>query len=591
MNNKIFVLIAFFGCWLTGQLGAQQSLLTPFRLSLPSGELKIEYVDLDDDGDPDVLRSFTHNQIPVQWIDDDDDMQEGDLEGDMDSDCLMIDRNNDGEYGSGHDLIIDWNDEDGDGKPDMQVIADNSGLDDRGRFKAHYIWIIDEDHDQIFNYIDWSNFKFEGWEHAGRCHFFEDYMGQGTMLKAHTSTFNIRDLRYNWENPFLFYDQDKDGLTEVTIRLTDSPEMDNTAKPLPTEGIITDEMRSFNFDGIISTAYLSFDLDNDNGPLNEFDFDLSLRFSGKGFDYSDQVHTFYSMVGLSGSEKYFFDPRWREMTELIYAGHESAYDLIFQRGQWENCWFTYDEDDDCQRWERVEFYRPQDPFKSGVYNGGLDNHAQADVSGDRGEWDLDFSGKGQLYIGPFDGRIHLFGAEWGCWRIDQNASFFQGWQGWRGPNIQPEDNVTIEPEIFPTIKYTDENNNGFIDHLHYDLDGDKEFEKIVSLEDIGIPDSAPLINTGNMEYADLKKLYSEMAEDQWENAMKAVKVANGEGLNTAWYTCLMHPRCLRDKYHFGYWLNYYIYRDLKQMGKLKKDEKFLKKLDKVYYGRDWEILL
>jgi len=386
-------------------------------------------------------------------------------------------------------------------------------------------------------------------------------------------------------------DQDKDGLTEVTIRLTDSPDVDGKAKPLPTEGIITDEMRSINFDGIISEAYLSFDLDNDNGPLNEFDFDLSLRFTGKGFDYSDQVHTFNSMVGLSGSEKYFFDPRWREMTELIYASHESAYDLIFQRGQWENCWFTYDEDDDCQRWERVEFYTPQDPFKSGAYNGGLDNHAQADVSGDRGEWDLDFSGKGQLYIGPFDGRIHLFGAEWGCWRIDQNASFFQGWQGWRGPNIQPEDNVTIEPEIFPTIKYTDENNNGFIDHLHYDLDGDKEFEKIVSLEDIGIPDSAPLINTGNMEYADLKKLYSEMAEDQWENAMKAVKVAEGEGLNTAWYTSLMHPRCLRDKYHFGYWLNYYIYRDLKQMGKLKKDEKFLKKLDKAYYGRDWEIIL
>ena len=95
-------------------------------------------------------------------------MQVGDLEGDMDSDCLMIDRNKDGHYGSGHDLIIDWNDENKDGKPDLQVVADNSGLDDRGRFSAHYMWIIDTDHDQILNYIDWHTFEIEGWDHGVR---------------------------------------------------------------------------------------------------------------------------------------------------------------------------------------------------------------------------------------------------------------------------------------------------------------------------------------------------------------------------------------------------------------------------------------
>ena len=121
------------------------SLLTPFRISLPAPDKDIEYLDLDGDGDPDVLRSYTMHNIPVQWIDDDDDMQEGDLEGDMDSDCLMIDRNKDGHYGSGHDLIIDWNDENKDGRPDLQVVADNSGLDDRGRFSAHYMWVIDKD--------------------------------------------------------------------------------------------------------------------------------------------------------------------------------------------------------------------------------------------------------------------------------------------------------------------------------------------------------------------------------------------------------------------------------------------------------------
>ena len=57
---------------------------------------------------------------------------------------------------------------------------------------------------------------------------------------------------------------------------------------------------------------------------------------------------------------------------------------------------------------------------------GLDDNAQSDPVGDRGEWDLDNSGKGNLYISPLDGKIHLFGAEKGFWRIDQNAFYYQG---------------------------------------------------------------------------------------------------------------------------------------------------------------------
>jgi len=566
------------------------SLLTPFRISLPPPDAQIEYLDLDGDGDPDVLRSSTLHNLPVQWIDDDDDMQVGDLEGDMDSDCLMIDRNKDGHYGSGHDLIIDWNDENKDGKPDLQVVADNSGLDDRGRFSAHYMWIIDTDHDQILNYIDWNTFEIEGWDHDGRCQFFKDYIGESIMLKSHTSTFNLKDVRYSWENPFLFYDPDKDGLTEMALRLTDQPEVDKEAKPLPADGNITDEMRSFHFDGIINQAYLTFDLDNDNSPSNEFDYDLSLKFSGPGFDYSDQVHRYESIKGLDGSEVFFQDPRWREMTELIYADHDAAFDLVFQKGKWEECWLVYDEDDDCQRWERVEFYDPKDPFISGSRNGGLDHNPQADVSGDRGEWDLDFSGKGQLYIAPFDGRIHLYGAEWGCWRIDQHAAYFQGWQGWRGPNIQPEDNHTKEPDIFPTIKYTDNNNNGFFDHVEYDLNGDTVFERSVDLTGLGIPDTATLIITADLEYEDLKNLHAGIANQMWKKALLAVKVAEKNRLNTGWYSNLMNPKSLREKYHYGYWLNFYLYLDLRHLGEMRKDMEFVELCDRAYFGNNWRLL-
>lgn len=49
------------------------------------------------------------------------------------------------------------------------------------------------------------------------------------------------------------------------------------------------------------------------------------------------------------------DSRYRQLTELIYPDHDAAYDLIFSRGKWNRVNFVYDEDDDCSRWERVEF--------------------------------------------------------------------------------------------------------------------------------------------------------------------------------------------------------------------------------------------
>ena len=107
MLKTTLILLIALCCFSVYSIHAQEpetesvSLLTPFRISLPAPDKDIEYLDLDGDGDPDVLRSSTMLNIPVQWIDDDDDMQEGDLEGDMDSDCLMIDRNKDGHYGRG----------------------------------------------------------------------------------------------------------------------------------------------------------------------------------------------------------------------------------------------------------------------------------------------------------------------------------------------------------------------------------------------------------------------------------------------------------------------------------------------------------
>lgn len=554
------------------------TLLLPYRLPPPPAGYKPTYLDLDNDGDPDVLRSVTANGIPVQWIDDDDDMQYGDLEGDTDNDCLMIDRNRDGEYGGYGDLIIDWVGEDEDGNPAMQVVVDNIPSDQKMRTgNGHYMWVIDTDKDNVFNYVDWNTFQLRCWIHNGTSDFYEDYNGQSAFLKIHSTPDRINDLRMNWENPFLFYDPDHDGLTEMAIRMCDSPK-------IVKEGGQANSVLSGNIDWVS----VSMDTDNDNAAGNEFDFDMTIHFTGPGFSYANQKHVNKNLRGLPEADKFFVDPRWRQLPELLYADHDAAWDLIFQKGKWDRAWFVYDEDDDCNRWERVELYQPNDPFKVGTRKGGIDANGQADPAGDRGEWDQDNSGKGQLYVSPMDGKIHLYGAEWGAWRIDQNSRCYQGMGGiydGYGPK-----RMEREPSVFPTIKYTDTDNNGFFDRMEFDLDGDTIFERSISLKELGIDDRCRILNPANMKYEDFVNLETEVSEKMWKNAQKALEVAHAKKLNTSWYALMKQPKSIREKYHYGFWLQFYLYNDLRDLAQRSDDKHLLTTLDKAYLQGKWELV-
>lgn len=554
--------------------------LISYRLPPPPPDYKVQYIDLDNDGDPDVLRGITLGKVLVQWIDDDDDMKEGDMEGDTDNDCLMIDRNKDGSYGSYDDLIIDWISADGK-KADLQVVVEN-GLE-KDKLKpwsgGHYMWMIDTDGDNIFNYIDFNSFRLRAWLHNGEADFFKDYHGKTAFMKMHSSPEKFNDVRLNWENPFLFYDPDKDGLSEMAIRLLDSPESISGSENVQNVTM---------FNGKIDWVSIALDMDNDNNVGREFDFDMTLNFRGEGFDYMDQKHPFKNLRGLPEADKYFLDPRWRQMSELIYPDHEAAWDLIFKRGKWKEVYFVWDEDDDCLRWERVELYEPRNPFLIGQDKGGIDNHRQADASGDRGEWDIDNSGNGNLYIGKFDNKLHLYGAEWGCWRVDQAALSFQG-MGGIYENYGPR-RSQIEPKIFATIKYTDTDNNGFIDQIEYDINGDTLFGHKVSLKALGIDDKNSVINTAGMKYKDFTKLKTKLAELQWKNAVAAVEIAKQVGLNVSWYALMMQPKSVREKSNYGYWLQFYLYRDLMDLAMRKNNKTYLTYLDKAYYSGNWKLL-
>ena len=556
----------------------QKLQIEPFRLPLPPVGYQVEYIDLNGDGKPDAIKSVTVNDTPILWLDDDGNMKEGDIEGDMINDCLLIDRNKDGIYGGQGDLIIDWVDTDDDGKADMQIVIEylkkNTG---EVWPNGHYMIMRDLDKDNIFNYINWNDFSLRCWDKNGVCDFYEDYSGQTMFMKIHTSTYDIKDLRLNWENPFLFYDEDGDGLTEMAIRFVDSPKIKDRSKP-------SNSYVNRQLEGRIDWVSMAVDLDNDNGPGNEFDFDFTIGFQGKGFDYTDQVHKVNNLRGMPEADKFFMDPRYRQLTEFLYPDHKSAKEMIFKRGEWSRVNFVYDEDDDCGRWERVEFYDPLDPFKIGWKNGGIDNNKQSDAAGDRGEWDMDNSGKGKLYVGKFDGRLHLYGAEWGCWRIDQNANYYQGWDRmWMGMDRQPGK--------FGTVKYTDKDDNGFFDYIEYDLDGDKKFEMTIDLKALGLDDRCELIDISIFKYKDYTSMMKKMSKSMWKNAMTAVQVAHKYNVQTLWYAKLMQALSVRQQYNNGYWLQFYIYKDLEHTFMQKGDQEKLKQLTVAYYSGNWKSML
>ena len=556
----------------------QKLQIEPFRLPLPPVGYQVEYIDLNGDGKPDAIKSVTVNDTPILWLDDDGNMKKGDIEGDMINDCLLIDRNKDGIYGGQGDLIIDWVDTDDDGKADMQIVIEYPKKNTGEVWpNGHYMIMRDLDKDNIFNYINWNDFSLRCWDKNGVCDFYEDYSGQTMFMKIHTSTYDIKDLRLNWENPFFFYFEDGDGLTEMAIRFVDSPKIKDRSKP-------SNSYVNRQLEGRIDWVSMAVDLDNDNGPGNEFDFDFTIGFQGKGFDYTDQVHKVNNLRGMPEADKFFMDPRYRQLTEFLYPDHKSAKEMIFKRGEWSRVNFVYDEDDDCGRWERVEFYDPLDPFKIGWKNGGIDNNKQSDAAGDRGEWDMDNSGKGKLYVGKFDGRLHLYGAEWGCWRIDQNANYYQGWDRmWMGMDRQPGK--------FGTVKYTDKDDNGFFDYIEYDLDGDKKFEMTIDLKALGLDDRCELIDISTFKYKDYTSMMKKMSKSMWKNAMTAVQVAHKYNVQTLWYAKLMQALSVRQQYNNGYWLQFYIYKDLEHTFMQKGDQEKLKQLTVAYYSGNWKSML
>jgi hypothetical protein len=201
---------------------------------------------------------------------------------------------------------------------------------------------------------------------------------------------------------------------------------------------------------------------------------------------------------------------------------------------------------------------------------GIAGHPQADSLGDRGEFDEDNSGGGKLYVGVFDKKLHLAGAEWGAWTVDKNAEFHGGW---KTPSPKP-----LASKVEEVVKYTDTNNNGFLDTVEYDYDGDRKVDFKFSLLDYRSssqpnPDVATLIDTHAEGWKGLNALFTNIATQSFQEGLMVYRAAWRRGLTTPEIDRLASASAIGERYDHGYWLKEKIFRLLRsRLSEVKQKE-------------------
>jgi hypothetical protein len=590
MNHVItFVAIIFF--FQNGNIDLRKSAL---KSTNPSDE--IVRLDIDHDGKPDILERWWNGKR-VRWLDENGDMLPTDTRGDQVGDVMQIDKNDDGIYDSETDINIKWADNDGDGRPDLQAFVTQGRAWSNGKFdpaESHWMVFIDVEKDGVLGWLDWQKYDFgnDNWGYTGMTDWLPDYNGDAIFLKVHRPPQSLPDPRLNWENPFAFYDFDGDGVSEMAMRWLDPvPPLDKDVTKLS---------------GVLSEAFVTFDLDNDSTKGNETDYDMSLRGAGgPGVPYGQFVHKYPALKGNPKFDGCFQWNNWRQIDELMYMPHEKSYDEFFN-ARWATMYFVFDEDDDDHRWERVEMYYPMHGFggpkdidlystkkwRRGNYaelamagpdeKPGISGHPQADSLGDRGEFDEDNSGGGKLYVGIFDRKLHLAGAEWGAWTVDKNAEYHGGS---KTPSPKP-----IATRVEEVVKYTDTDNNGFLDTIEYDYDGDRTVDLRVSLLDYRTasnphPDVVPLIDTHKEGWKGLNALFGQIASQSFQEGLMVYRAAWRRGLTTPEIDKLASASAIGERYDHGYWLKEKIFREIR---KRVRGTKLEKDLTRLYYTGQFE---
>ena len=393
--------------------------------ALPSGERF--YLDRDGDGRPeevwyvdtDPRHEDRCGPILVRVIDEDGDLVFGG-EGDLDSDLYIADWKADGSI----DAIIDYQDTDGDQDVDEMGIYSFAPNDRYVNANTMRVWWgrdIGDDNLLWYNINYGYQQRFCQW----RCHF-----GGEEMFVAFAFDPKANKWVSTWENPFLFYDPDGDGNSEVVVRFC-------------------------GFAGEVECLRYSFDADNDTLGENYYDYDFSLTAIAPGTRYLTKDVKGPDRSDLPFPPEMGTNISLRGIPTDRFLAHDRAREFA-ESAPWARVVLTWDEidsntegagtKDPHERWEGIIAHPSRDfPQIGGPTCGPLNK---------RNEVDVNHESPLRLYYSPVDRRIHLRGMDEGWIHVDYD----------------------LDGKVDMNYTYGDADGDGVIDTWEVDLDGDGKAE-------------------------------------------------------------------------------------------------------------------
>ena len=451
---------------------------------------KRHYVDYDGDGKPeevwfidiDPRHSKSKQPLLVRVIDEDGDLEMGG-EPDLDSDLYLVDWNADGTI----DAVIDYEDMDGDQDVDRMSIffyTEQHGL--------RVWWARDDGDDNLLWYdIDYYYYQEPCQDHThfgGDETFFAFYIKPGE--KYWTPFF---------ENPFLFYDLDGDGVTEEVLRVSGQ-------------------------DDVIHSIRWSFDLDNDATIASPRDFDVSLSAYAPGLEVGNTATAWSAgahrevgdLLRIGDRQSEVITIRGIETRPVLKRSEATSF---FSDVTWSKVLMTWDENDlniagdlnrpNIERWEGViASPSTEEGFEFPVIGG-----PNCGPYNKRYQIVMHPSGPNEFYFNPAEGRLHIMHSDKTWMKVDFDF-----------------DN---KEDIYYLWRDTD--NDGILDKVEVDFNGDGKFDDSWKLDVTGV-------KTVRWNFEELHSAYTpviiELPKQLYAfnkaliNALESIKPGLGE--NEAW---------------------------------------------------------
>lgn len=461
---------------------------------------KRHYVDKNGDGKPEEVWFIDidprHNErnrpMLVKVVDEDGDLQTG-KEPDRYGDLWIADWNADGLVNA----VIKYDDLDGDKDVDRMEWytygKKNRNVDKDG---LRVLLVMDDGDDNLLDYdIDYVYYQQPCQDHS--------HLGGNESFTAFYLDTELNKWIPYFENPFLFYDSDNDGVTEEVIRIEGKNEL---------------------------VKYLRWSFDADPVPGKQRDFDVSLSACAAGWtDEKDRESDFNMHLGKEQTETFTV----RGIPTGTVLRRSSARDYL-QTVTWERIIMAWDEndlniawnipDDTIERWEGVIAAPSTD---KGFHMARVGN-PHCGPFNKRYELVLKPTGPNEFYFNPADHRIHIKNSD----------------RTW----IKADYNYDLKTDM--NYLWVDTNHDGVMDRVNIDVDGDSIMDDSYDIDVSGIKPIKWIFRDVNESFAPIlktepsnkyllvkalgsaietiKKGYSE--DPVWnmiENSMRNVNISNG----------------------------------------------------------------